>query len=190
MKPRLPIFEPLQLVRVRGNFDPDVSLIDSIPLSTCDHEQSLRDAPLVVDGCCGHHERHSMSSSTQSQPKHASLLSYLTQEAVGGLSAGILGTVIGFPLDTVKARQQQAVRATPLAETASASAGIVSTARRIVQTEGALALYRGIVPPLLSLSLLNTLNFTSYSYVQRTIHARQSNWDYRNAIAGGCCGYV
>jgi hypothetical protein len=30
----------------------------------------------------------------------------LTEEAVGGLSAGIVGTVIGYPLDLIKTRMQ------------------------------------------------------------------------------------
>jgi len=100
----------------------------------------------------------------------------LTQEAVGGLSAGVVGTVIGFPLDTVKARQQ-----------ILGSEGVVSTAGRIVRNEGALSLYRGIVPPLLSLSILNTLNFTSYSYFQTAYGARRG-WDARNALAGATVG--
>lgn len=35
----------------------------------------------------------------------------LYQEAIGGLSAGILGTVIGYPLDLVKTRMQTGKKA-------------------------------------------------------------------------------
>jgi solute carrier family 25 carnitine/acylcarnitine transporter 20/29 len=101
----------------------------------------------------------------------------LIEEAVGGLSAGIVGTVIGFPLDTVKARQQ----------TGRATTGIVRTLASILQTEGPRSLYRGLVPPLLSLSFLNTVNFTSYSYFQNMYQA-QRGWDVRNAIAGATVG--
>jgi solute carrier family 25 carnitine/acylcarnitine transporter 20/29 len=80
----------------------------------------------------------------------------LAEEAVGGLSAGIIGTVIGFPLDTIKTRMQ----------TQSVSAGIISTGNSVIRKEGVLALYKGIIPPLISLSILNTLTFTSYSYLQ------------------------
>jgi solute carrier family 25 carnitine/acylcarnitine transporter 20/29 len=101
----------------------------------------------------------------------------LAEEAVGGLSAGIIGTVIGFPLDLIKTRMQ----------TQSVSAGILSTGRNIVRKEGFLALYKGMVPPLISLSILNTATFTSYSYLQSLLHATRG-WDSRNALAGGCCG--
>lgn len=103
----------------------------------------------------------------------------LTQEAVGGLSAGVVGTVIGFPLDTIKARQQVLGRGN--------NETILSTGIHIVKREGVLGLYRGIVPPLLSLSILNTLNFTSYSYFQ-SLYKSQRGWDYRNALAGASCG--
>jgi solute carrier family 25 carnitine/acylcarnitine transporter 20/29 len=101
----------------------------------------------------------------------------LAEEAVGGLSAGIIGTVIGFPLDTIKTRMQ----------TQSVSAGILATGNSVVRKEGALALYKGILPPLISLSILNTLTFTSYSYLQSLLHATRG-WDGRNALAGSLCG--
>jgi solute carrier family 25 carnitine/acylcarnitine transporter 20/29 len=97
----------------------------------------------------------------------------LHEEALGGLSAGIVGTVIGFPLDLVKTRLQ----------TGSSKLGIVGTASHIVRTEGFLALYKGIGPPLISLSILNTLSFTSYTYF-RELYGGISGWDYKNALAG------
>lgn len=103
----------------------------------------------------------------------------LTQEAVGGFSAGVVGTVIGFPLDTIKARQQ----------VLSSDKSIISTASHIVKREGTLGLYRGIVPPLLSLSILNTVNFTSYSYFQSVYHA-QRGWDIKNSWAGATIGPI
>ena len=101
----------------------------------------------------------------------------LAEEAVGGLSAGVIGTVIGFPLDTIKTRMQ----------TQSVSAGILSTGQSIVRQESFLALYKGIIPPLISLSILNTATFASYSYLQSLLHATRG-WDGRNALAGCCCG--
>jgi len=104
--------------------------------------------------------------------------SSLTEEAVGGLSAGVIGTVIGFPLDTVKARQQVLGGST-----------IFSTASRIVKGEGFLGLCRGLVPPLVSLSILNTVNFTSYSYFQ-SLYGAHRGWDVNNALAGATCGPI
>jgi len=97
----------------------------------------------------------------------------LGDEALGGLAAGIVGTVLGFPLDLVKTRMQ----------TGAASGGMIGTARHIVKTEGMRSLYKGIAPPLISLSIVNTVSFTSYSYFRRKIGG-QNGWDVKNAWAG------
>jgi solute carrier family 25 carnitine/acylcarnitine transporter 20/29 len=104
--------------------------------------------------------------------------SKLTQEAAGGLAAGIVGTVIGFPLDTIKARQQVLNQS-----------GIRQTATTIFRQEGILAFYRGLVPPLLSLSLLNTLNFTLYASIQNYLDAPRG-WHWKNALAGAIVGPI
>lgn len=44
-------------------------------------------------------------------------------------------------------------------------------------------------PPLLSLSILNTLNFSSYSYF-RDIYGANKGWDIRNALAGATAGPI
>uniref|UniRef100_A0A7S1UXL1 Mitochondrial carrier protein n=1 Tax=Grammatophora oceanica TaxID=210454 RepID=A0A7S1UXL1_9STRA len=98
---------------------------------------------------------------------------HLGEEAFGGLSAGIVGTVIGFPLDLVKTRMQ----------TGQAQGGILSTASHVVRSEGILALYKGIAPPLISLSIVNTFGFTSYSFF-RDRYGGKDGWDVNNALAG------
>jgi len=104
----------------------------------------------------------------------------LSEEALAGLSAGILGTVIGYPLDTVKTRMQTS---------SSSSRSILATASHIVRNEGGVpSLYKGVVPPLISLSILNTLNFASYSYFQHFFGAHRSAWDVRNAAAAAAVG--
>lgn len=95
------------------------------------------------------------------------------EEALGGLSAGIVGTVIGFPLDVIKTRMQ----------TGAVQKGVVGVASHILRTEGFLSLYKGIAPPLISLSLINTLSFTSYSYF-REVYGGENGWDIRNTYAG------
>ena len=104
---------------------------------------------------------------------------HLGQEALGGLSAGIVGTVIGFPLDLVKTRMQTGGN-----EVASKS--IFSVAGSIIRTEGLLAMYRGITPPLISLSILNTITFTQYTYF-REVYSGKPGWDIRNGLAGMSC---
>lgn len=95
------------------------------------------------------------------------------EEAVGGLAAGVVGTVLGFPLDLVKTRMQ----------TGTVSGGMLHVASHVVRNEGALALYKGIGPPLVSLSLINTMSFASYSYF-RILYKGQNGWDIRNGYAG------
>eukprot|EP00547_Thalassionema_nitzschioides_P015659 CAMPEP_0194253480 /NCGR_PEP_ID=MMETSP0158-20130606/29990_1 /TAXON_ID=33649 /ORGANISM="Thalassionema nitzschioides, Strain L26-B" /LENGTH=299 /DNA_ID=CAMNT_0038991203 /DNA_START=214 /DNA_END=1116 /DNA_ORIENTATION=- len=96
------------------------------------------------------------------------------EEAAGGLAAGIVGTVIGFPLDLVKTRMQ----------TQNHSGGMTSVALHIVRTEGIASLYRGIAPPLLSLSVVNTIGFTSYSYFREVVFQGKNGWDYNNMLSG------
>lgn len=103
----------------------------------------------------------------------------LGEEAVGGLSAGIIGTIIGFPLDLIKTRLQ----------TGASSQGrqsILSVGKGIVRAEGIPALYKGVGPPLISLSILNTTTFIQYAYF-RELYKATPGWDYRNFLAGITC---
>jgi hypothetical protein len=110
---------------------------------------------------------------------------------MGGLSAGIIGTIIGFPLDLIKTRMQTAATvAGTHGASSSSSNGIWKTGLTVVRHEGILALYKGLIPPLISLSILNTMTFTMYSYFQSTIQAQRNAWDGRNAMAGAACGVL
>lgn len=106
------------------------------------------------------------------------ITSRMTEEALGGLAAGILGTIIGFPLDLIKTRMQTGKHP---------SKGILSTGRSILQQEGIVQMYKGVIPPLISLTILNTFTFTAYSFFQQTYGA-QRGWDWKNGLAGATCG--
>lgn len=106
---------------------------------------------------------------------------HLGEEAVGGLSAGIIGTLIGYPLDLVKTRLQTGL--------ASEGQSIISIGRNIARKEGISALYKGVGPPLVSLSILNTTTFTQYTYY-RELYLANPGWDYRNLLAGVTCAPV
>jgi solute carrier family 25 (mitochondrial carnitine/acylcarnitine transporter), member 20/29 len=99
------------------------------------------------------------------------------EEALGGLAAGIVGTVIGFPLDLIKTRLQTG------SGTGAGGAGMIHVASHIIRTEGIRSLYKGIAPPLLSLSIINTVSFTSYSYF-RNLYGGTNGWDTTNSWAG------
>jgi len=100
----------------------------------------------------------------------------LSEEAAAGLAAGVLGTVIGFPLDVVKTRMQ----------TQHNGHGVWRTVRTILHHEGAPSLFKGLLPPLISMSLLNSGNFAFYSYFQQLLGATRSSWDYKNSLAAAC----
>ena len=46
-----------------------------------------------------------------------------------------------------------------------------------------------MAPPLISLSILNTINFTSYSEF-RTLYKAEQGWDSRNGLAGATAGPI
>jgi hypothetical protein len=54
----------------------------------------------------------------------------------------------------------------------------------IVRNEGIASVYKGVGPPLLSLSIVNTLSFTSYSYFRQNVYHGQDGWDMNNAFSG------
>ncbi len=103
----------------------------------------------------------------------------LGDEAIGGLSAGILGTIIGFPLDLIKTRLQTGT-------SSSGRQSILSVGKDIVRTEGIPALYKGVGPPLISLSILNTTTFIQYAFF-REFYKAGPGWDHRNFLSGISC---
>lgn len=104
---------------------------------------------------------------------------HLGEEAIGGFAAGIVGTLLGFPLDLVKTRMQ-----TQLSSSATKQLSTLSLLSHILRTEGISGVYKGVGPPLLSLSIVNTLSFTSYSYFRQNYFYGQDGWDYNNALSG------
>lgn len=122
---------------------------------------------------------------TQSRPNNKaqqqtsqSLPFHLGEEAIGGFAAGVVGTLLGFPLDLVKTRMQTQVASSAI------KLSPLSLLRHILKTEGISSLYKGVGPPLLSLSIVNTLSFTSYSYFRQNTFHGTDGWDYRNALSG------
>mmetsp|Transcript_19366 Transcript_19366/g.27707 ORF Transcript_19366/g.27707 Transcript_19366/m.27707 type:complete len:297 (+) Transcript_19366:55-945(+) len=74
------------------------------------------------------------------------------KEPVAGAAAGIIGTVLGFPFDTVKTTMQIHHK--------SMGTSIIS----IYKQSGIIGFYKGIGSPLVALTLLNTINFSSYAF--------------------------
>jgi len=60
----------------------------------------------------------------------------------------------------------------------------ISILSHILRTEGLRSAYKGVAAPLLSLSIVNTLSFTSYSYFRSQHFHGNDGWDYKNALSG------
>lgn len=71
-----------------------------------------------------------------------------------GASAGIIGTILGYPFDTVKTRMQTQSQHYKT---------ILQTFNKIYHEEGFNGFYRGVIPPLGALTILNMMNFTVYA---------------------------
>lgn len=80
----------------------------------------------------------------------------MIDEAIAGCAAGVVGTLLGYPLDSLKTRMQaQAGAETP--------GTMLSVTKQVLREEGVSGFYRGVASPLAALTLLNTLNFSSYA---------------------------
>lgn len=145
------------------------------PTATDESSSSTSDAPTLSSPPP---RRLTVHSPTQimnhQQPTTRTISFHLGEEAIGGFAAGIVGTLLGFPLDLVKTRMQ----------TTNTSRSPLSILSHILKTEGLASLYKGVGPPLVSLSIVNTLSFTSYSYFRQNHFHGQDGWDFRNALSG------
>ena len=107
----------------------------------------------------------------------------MEKEVAAGAAAGIVGTVLGFPLDTLKSHMQF-----------HQSPSMLTTARVLYREGGLLSFYRGISAPLVSLVLLNTLNFSTYATMRARFglkkdeEVRGLDDTIRCAAAAACVG--
>ncbi|GAB2269415.1 Mitochondrial arginine transporter bac2 [Dionaea muscipula] len=80
------------------------------------------------------------------------------REFVAGGFGGAAGIVAGYPLDTLRIRQQS-----------SNAGGAVSILRRVLASEGLSALYRGMAAPLASVTFQNAMVFQTYAVLSRAL---------------------
>lgn len=103
------------------------------------------------------------------------------RELVAGATAGVLGTLLGYPLDTIKVTMQMN------------NTDMMTSTRKVYSDGGIARFYRGVASPLLALTILNTLNFSTYGYIFSkyvgTLNINDQKWlDWRVAIAGAGVG--
>ncbi|GKV27017.1 hypothetical protein SLEP1_g36226 [Rubroshorea leprosula] len=85
------------------------------------------------------------------------------KEFVGGGFGGMAGIISGYPLDTLRIRQQS-----------SKSGSALSMLRSVVATEGPCALYRGMAAPLASVTFQNAMVFQIYAILSRAFDSSVS----------------
>ncbi len=93
----------------------------------------------------------------------------IVNDFVAGWCGGASSLIIGHPLDTIKVRLQS-----------MQYAGTFDCILRTLRTEGALALYKGMEFPLLSVGLINSLYFGGYSTAR---HLFNTNILFDNQVA-------
>jgi solute carrier family 25 carnitine/acylcarnitine transporter 20/29 len=109
----------------------------------------------------------------------------ILDEAIAGSAAGAVGTLIGFPLDSLKTRMQTG---------SQQGVGMLTLSRKILSEEGISGFFRGVASPLVALTLLNTLNFSSYARfrafygVNDDILRQPGAFDWRVPLAAASVG--
>lgn len=99
------------------------------------------------------------------------------REFVAGGLGGIAGVVAGYPLDTLRVRQQS-----------STGGSAVQILRRLVTAEGPFSLYRGMTAPLASVTFQNAIAFQTYAILSKAIDVNSAPDDppsYRGVALGG-----
>ena len=89
-----------------------------------------------------------------------------SHEAAAGAWAGLVGTVLGYPLDVVKSRMQTGhagVKDVP------GRATFVATLGRLFLREGVSGAYRGLGPPVCMMMLMNAVNFTAFNRAKEAL---------------------
>ena len=92
-----------------------------------------------------------------------------SHEAAAGAWAGLVGTVLGYPLDVVKSRMQTGhagVKDVP------GRATFVATLGRLFVREGVSGAYRGLGPPVCMMMLMNAVNFTAFNRAKDALGVR------------------
>ncbi|KAL2234749.1 mitochondrial arginine transporter BAC2-like [Sesamum indicum] len=99
------------------------------------------------------------------------------REFVAGGFGGTAGVIAGYPLDTLRIRQQH-----------SGKGSAFQILRRLVASEGPFALYRGMTAPLASVTFQNAIAFQTYAILSRAVDGCAAPDDppsYKGVALGG-----
>jgi len=95
---------------------------------------------------------------------------FIKGETIAGAAAGMFGTLLGFPLDTIKTRMQ------------TSHTSMAFTCRTVFRENGIGGFYQGVGSPLMALTILNSLNFTLYSLFTKGLHAVDGDHVYLERV--------
>ncbi|POM58036.1 Hypothetical protein PHPALM_37375, partial [Phytophthora palmivora] len=100
-----------------------------------------------------------------------------------GTIGGVAGIIAGHPLDTIKVQLQTS---------SGAGTGVLRTLRRVISSEGAAGLYRGLLSPILSNAPINAAIFGVQGQVVRALKTREDSplTNTQHFIAGSAAGLV
>lgn len=112
-------------------------------------------------------------------PDQESLL--VAQRLAAGASAGVTATLVTHPLDVVRLRMSLQGRAYP---------GIWPTMSKMVRTEGALSLYKGLSPAIVGIAPYAAITFSCYDLLKQQFYADREQSAPGNLAMGGLSGTV
>lgn len=131
--------------------------------------------------------RHAAKMAGQGQPGLAEAPAVpsgyraVVRDLAAGTVGGMLGVLVSHPLDFVKVRQQTNL-------TAGGTDGL-SVMLTAVRAEGATAVYKGVLPPLLSCGLVNAVVFVAHGAFMRHFSGNGTNVggsELLTTTLGGC----
>ncbi|KAK6153698.1 hypothetical protein DH2020_013337 [Rehmannia glutinosa] len=99
------------------------------------------------------------------------------KEFLAGGFGGTAGVIAGYPLDTLRVRQQH-----------SNKGSAFQILRRLVASDGPFALYRGMAAPLASVTFQNAIAFQTYAILSRAVDKSAAPDDppsYKGVALGG-----
>lgn len=107
-----------------------------------------------------------------------------TKDTLAGASAGVIGTILGFPFDTTKTTMQLS------------NMSVTKSMRTIYTESGFVGFYKGVGSPLVALTILNTINFSSYARfcsllsVQSPIDLKNKYFEWKIPLAAALVGPI
>ncbi|KAE8993999.1 hypothetical protein PR001_g19566 [Phytophthora rubi] len=139
-------------------------------------------SPYVADKWLRCPNRYSLCHLGCHLPRHVVL--DVAKDLNAGTIGGVAGIIAGHPLDTIKVQLQTS------RETGS---GALPALRRVVGSEGAAGLFRGLLSPILSNAPINAVIFGVQGQTVRVLQSRENGGPLTNSqhfVAGSAAGLV